>query len=882
MMRMRWMKYFMAVSAMVAASSCVHEEAAGPEGPAGTVVTFTASIGGDQTRTSMGMNEEGKPQSVWNDGDRIVIHNGTKGFEFGTSLEESSSKADFTYVGDDFSMEDDVMAVYPSGDWDIDPASRSAVVSIPAMQQAVAGSYDSESAVAAAYSDDRSLQFMNITAMLKFTVADEGVRSIVFSSLKGEPVSGDVLVVMSEDGASVETISASEDSSHEVTLTADGGFKSGETYYMAALPQTLEGGFSVYFQFSEGGTRYEAKLYEKACTLKRNVILNIGELSCALPELTDATPVLNSMKFEVGKNQGKILAREFSHSIKSSFLSSSYELSETKVTEKKCTIDQTARTVSLYVPYLNSRRLVPTFDIPDGTVLLCGDKVVENGVTEVDFTGDVRLKVVNGLDESVEYTVRFTNTGLPVVVINQDTGTTSEEADSKYSKGSAAWYKATGTKWQPKESDWLMTDGKDDFMIYNADGTSALTDKNGATVSEPVLASTRVRGNVTQQMPKKPFAVKLDKKHGINISNSDGTEVKMPAHKRWVLLANWKDRTLMRNAVAFGIAEVFKNTLSGGMAWNPSGQFVELVYNGVHVGNYYLCEQVKIDGNRLDINEPFDVEDNPYTDDATIFGYLLESDDGYDEAWKFTTANYIPFLLKDDANADMLTYVQDFVRGIEDQLYEGSYSAAYEKMDLASFVDFLLIQELMMNSELAHPKSCYSYVNDGKMYAGPLWDFDWNTLPTSTSYSEDGYSYTASMLTKSSSSHSSGSYPDEPKVESDKNYIWYPMLVKDSEFTSLAARRWDAVKLYVQNYVNDVIPEIQKSIALSESVNSAMWPVDTKGGIFGMGLRYSTFGIGGGYCGDEGMDFSTAVSTLQSTLSTRIAGMSYVSEEDWP
>ena len=385
-------------------------------------------------------------------------------------------------------------------------------------------------------------------------------------------------------------------------------------------------------------------------------------------------------------------------------------------------------------------------------------------------------------------------------------------------------------------------------------------------------------------MPKKPFAVKLDKKHGV---------LDMPAHKRWVLLANWKDRTLMRNEVAFGLAEVFESTLSNGLAWNPSGQHVELVYNGVHVGNYYLCEQIKIDGNRLDINEPLDEEDNPYAGDPSVFGYLLETDDGYDEPWQFTTACYVPFLFKDDANDEMLSYAASFVRGIEDNLYAGNYSAAYANMDLNSFVDFWLIQELMMNSETAHPKSCYHYINNGKLYAGPVWDFDWNTLPVSSTYSENGYSFTESMLKDAVSSkswfsssyqcyHKKSGYPSEPLDESDANYIWYPMLVKDATFADLAAERWDAVKGAVQAYVDTQIPAVEAKIAKSEAVNNAMWPVDSGTSAWGS-KRYSTYGVGGGFCGDEGKSFSGAVDAMQSTLNSRISGMnSFVSKKNWP
>ena len=602
--------------------------------------------------------------------------------------------------------------------------------------------------------------------------------------------------------------------------------------------------------------------------------LALSEAEITVPEVPVVAPTINSMKFTVADNPGKILGRKLVYK-------SSATTYETR-TEEVCTIDEDSRTISLYLPYLNNRTLVPVFELSEGATLSSNGAEVISGKTAVDFATYKELTVTNVEGTEAVYTVNFTNTGLPVVVVNQVTGVTSSESTSKYSKASAAWYKATGTKWQPKDADWGMTEGADDFMVYNADGTSALTDKNGAAVSKPILSSTRVRGNVTQQMPKKPFAVKLDKKHGM---------LGMPAHKRWVLLANWKDRTLMRNAVAFGIADVFQNTLSGGMEWNPSGQFVELVYNGVHVGTYYLCEQIKIDGNRLDINEPLDEEDNPYTGDPEVFGYLMESDDGYDEAWQFTTANYVPFLLKDDANADMLTYAQNFVRGIEDQLYNGSYSAAYEKMDLASFVDFWLIQELMMNSETSHPKSCYSYINNGKMYAGPLWDFDWNTLPVSSSYSENGYSFSKSMLEDAVAStgwfssykcyHKKSGYPSAPNNEGDKTYLWYPMLVKDATFKALAAERWNAVKGAVQAYVDTQIPIMEAQIAASEAENNKMWPVDSGSSAWGS-KRYSTYGIGGGFCGDEAKSFSGAVDAMQSTLSSRISGMSYVSNQKWP
>lgn len=587
-------------------------------------------------------------------------------------------------------------------------------------------------------------------------------------------------------------------------------------------------------------------------------------------------PILNSMSFTVANNPGKILSREFSHD-------ANFKVTVSEKTEEQCVVNNETMKVTAYIPYLNNRTLVPVFEVPEGIKLVCEDGEIISGQTPVDFLKCKQIAAVNEGGEGVIYDVELTNTGLPVVVINQVTGVTSTETNSDYQNGSNAWYAATGTKWLPKNSEWFMTDGVDNIMVYNADGSSALTDKNGSSVATPVLASTRLRGNVTQEMPKKPFAVKLDKKHGM---------LGMPAHKRWVLLANWKDRTLMRNAVTFGLANVFKTTFpNNGMAWNPSGQFVELVYNGVHVGNYFLCEQIKIDKNRLNINSGYD-KDDAFSGAAEDYGYLLESDDGYDEATQFTTANYVPFLFKDDGdgNGVMLKYASDFVRDIEDQLYKGNYTSAYEKMDLTSFIDFWLVQELVMNSETSHPKSCYSYINNGMMYAGPLWDFDWNTFPTSSSYSENGYSYTVSMLTHAANSrktyHKTSGYPSAPLNEEDICYMWYPMLVKDAQFKNVAAERWNAISSALMQYADVEIPKLKNSIAKSEAVNHNMWPVDSGSGNSGFALlsskRYRTYGVGGGYCGDEGMTFDNAVNTLQSTLKKRISGMQYVGNKSWP
>ena len=729
--------------------------------------------------------------------------------------------------------------------------------------------------------------FNRVVTLYRFKVNVSGtplvgsnIRSISVKVNNQRKISGDFTLDLADQEIDLGNFVEGNDS---MTLkwSTEPTLKDGETVmgYATAIPTVKKGDQLTFtltttshkatFTATSKADQVANKMYAFGINLAQMANVKYEELEQYVePEQPETVPVedmkISSFKFEIAKNAGKILPGKVIGN-KSTY-KPSYD-ADYYGDAVSCTIDEKNKKISLYLPYLNNRKLVPTFEIPEGTILATQDDQIINGETAVDFTQYKQVAVVNAEGQAVIYDVELTNSGLPVVVINQVTGVTSTESDSEYSKASQAWYNATQTKWVPKDSEWQMTEGTDNFMVYNADGTPAITDKNGKVLSEPLFSGTRLRGNVTQQMPKKSFAVKLDKKSGV---------LDMKPHKRWVLLANYKDRTLMRNAVAFGIAKKFKETFpNDGIAWNPTGQHVELVYNGVHVGNYYLCEQIKIDGNRLDINDPYE-EGDAFTA-AEDYGYLLECDDAYDETWKFTTANYIPFLFKDDANQEMLTYATNFVRDIEDKLYAGKYTEAYEKMDLTSVVDFLLIQELMMNSELKHPKSCYTYINNGKFYAGPIWDFDWNTLPTSSSNSEESYSYTASMLSKAKPNHKKSGYPSSPS-SSDKTYMWYPMLVKDATFKNLAAERWNAVKSALQTFVDVEIPQIQAKIAESDKVDSEMWPIS----IASSSWSTNAFGMGGGKCGDESYDFSKAISTLQSTLNTRINGMSYVSNKSWP
>ena len=415
------------------------------------------------------------------------------------------------------------------------------------------------------------------------------------------------------------------------------------------------------------------------------------------------------------------------------------------------TIDNSMVTVA--IPYYTDiTALAADFTIQSGYQVFVGATKQVSGVTKNDFTDPVLYRIVSpdNMEKSVRVAVQ--RTGLPVVYINTPGGS---EITSKE----------------------VWTEGSD-MKVVLADGT---IDYEGKT-------SIRGRGNSTWGMPKKPYAIKLDKKAEI---------LGMPSHKRWVLLANWMDRTLMRNHIAFKISKTTD------LDWTVRGDFVEVVLNGKHQGCYYLCEQIKVDKNRVNIKEL----KNAIVDPQEITGgYLLEFDTNYDEVNKFRSAYYdLPVMLKDpdeDAiNPQQLNYITDFINNtIEGEFQKADYITTRNytnNLDVNSFIDWWIVHELTANGEAAYPKSVYMNKDrGGKLKAGPVWDFDWQTF---------------------------SDHPNDGKFVA-KSAVWFDKLFADPAFVSATKARWNSYKPQfdaISNYIRSEAARIKNS----SDINIQMWPL---------------------------------------------------------
>ncbi|MDR1814932.1 MAG: CotH kinase family protein [Tannerella sp.] len=343
---------------------------------------------------------------------------------------------------------------------------------------------------------------------------------------------------------------------------------------------------------------------------------------------------------------------------------------------------------------------------------------------------------------------RKKNTGLPVVVINTLNG---DEIRDK-----VTWMAAT-----------MKIIGFGDFDDYSGSITI------------------RGRGNSTWvEFPKKPYSIKLDTKSKI---------LGMPEHKRWTLLANYIDRTLIRNYIAF---EVARRT---GLDWTPRGQFVEVMLNDVHLGNYYLCESIEIDENRINITK-MGAED--LDEESITGGYLFEIDNSFDEINKFHSAiTNSPIMFKEpDDNVlqpAQFEYAVNYIDSVEKLLYnkDSLASRAYANfLDDTTFIDWWFVYEITGNAEPINPRSCYMYKDRlGLLKMGPVWDFDLATfIPSHTS---------RFMCTDA---------------------LWYGRLFRDPVFVNKAKERWKRFKPAFDEVATLIETESNKLI-LSEELNNELW-----------------------------------------------------------
>lgn len=329
---------------------------------------------------------------------------------------------------------------------------------------------------------------------------------------------------------------------------------------------------------------------------------------------------------------------------------------------------------------LSDKKLALTFTTKNaGTIIKVGDTVQTSGSTVTDFSKTVAYAASSTSGDVKLYKVIIrTFTGLPIFYINTGTGAdvTSKET---YTTGNLA------------------------------------IDANNSYKQDVTKASMQIKGhgNSTWALfPKKSYKIKLDKKAAM---------LGMGSAKDWILLANYNDKTLMRNKLALDLGRRIKADFS------PESRFVEVVLNGKYWGNYLLTTAVEINANRVNINEMTSADVAP----NITGGFLLEEDSRLNATINWKTKLSIPLTVKDpdELTPDQVTYIKNYMQATEDALYADNWKDpvnGYAKyIDPDSFMRWYAVNETLKNQDSWDFSSIYYYKDkNGKLGMGPVWDFD--------------------------------------------------------------------------------------------------------------------------------------------------------------
>ena len=318
--------------------------------------------------------------------------------------------------------------------------------------------------------------------------------------------------------------------------------------------------------------------------------------------------------------------------------------------------------------------------VHNGSEVRVSSAVQAEGSSGNDFTQPVEYKISKASGVSKTYSVDVTKfTGLPIVYINT--------------------------------TNYVGIDSKEEYVTgtISVDGGRHVPDMPSTAIE------IRGRGNSTWDLhPKKPYQMKFSSKEEF---------LGMPEDKKWLFLAEYSDKTLLRNTTVFEMGYI------SDLDWTPQSEFAEVYLNNQYQGTYNITQKVEETNRRVAItNDGFLLEIDQI--------FRLDPDDVYFSTGQFSViAIKEPNIEQVDENGlsfsqdSRYIYINNFVNQFEDVLFSSNFAnsvsgyAAY--IDVDSFVDWFLINEIIKNVDARWFSSIFFHLIPGeKIKMGPLWDHD--------------------------------------------------------------------------------------------------------------------------------------------------------------
>lgn len=365
--------------------------------------------------------------------------------------------------------------------------------------------------------------------------------------------------------------------------------------------------------------------------------------------------------------------------------------------------------------------LIPRFTFQGSAVTINGVEA-ESGVTQFDFSSPVVLSVITA-SKIKDYVVCVNSyTGLPSVWLstnshvnvanaNQYYGGSIKVIDGAKTRAGSSVIKASVKIMGLSPIRWY----RPDYILSNSE--DLLLAKNG-------------------------YMIKFN--NGISLFND-------PKGATWRILPNLDDLTFLHNQTAFYMGKI------SNLDYTPRAHHVDMLLNGRYYGNYLMIERPEISEDRVNIASD---------------GIILNV--GSDESGKYFYSNYlehpVTVMIPGSPSAETVAYANEFVVNAENALFSSSFadaSSGWQKyMDIDSFVDWYLINEIAKNPDGAFKTNCLMNLEKGgKLKMGPLWDFEEAFGNTSKNISPEGFVI--------------------------KNTNWYSRLFQDPAFVAKVKERFD-------------------------------------------------------------------------------------------
>jgi hypothetical protein len=390
------------------------------------------------------------------------------------------------------------------------------------------------------------------------------------------------------------------------------------------------------------------------------------------------------------------------------------------------------------------KAMIASFELKDGYKAFIEGIEQFPGVSINDFSNGKTYKIIGpeGNFQNFQVNLHFV-TKLPVIYIN------TENHETIWSK---------------------------DYYI------NASIEVDGSDLFEDITAPIEIRGrgNSTWGLhPKKPYQIKFQDKKSM---------LGMPEDKRWLLLAEYSDKTFLRNRTAFELGYL------SDLEWTPHGEFADVYLNGSYNGLYYITQKVEESKNRVNI---------------TNDGYLLEIDqlERLDPGDIYFYTDHFLINIKDPdltEHGPKSEYIKRFVLDFEDALFGNNFKNPYlgyrKFIDVNTVVDWFIINEIAKNVDARWFSSIFFYKAPGEnIKMGPIWDFD---------------------LGFGNVNYADSEYPEGWWV---KNNPWIDRMCEDPYFTSLVKERYQYFREH-EAYLYDIMDETSAYFSKSMEENYERWP----------------------------------------------------------